>query len=368
MWCEIGDYKTYPNQYILLVAPPGTGKGVINSVHELWESTEGLSGKPAFHVAPDSVSKAALMDSLSDAKQSFLPPSGPIQTFHSLLLASEEFQVTLPGYDQEFIAALNRIWENPSSYRERRRTGNVRSLEIPLPQLNILAGATPAYFTANFPEEAWTTGLIRRIIMVYSSEAPFKDLFEETPDRTAIRAHLLSRLSALSGLWGPLSWHSSAVERIKGWHAAGGGKGGPPVPQHSKLEYYSRSRSFHAIKLAMISAIARTGELIVALDDVERAINWLVEAESFMPDIFRAMTGRSDVQVLEELHHFAMAEWSRDRGKPVPAEKLRRFLISRIPHDKIESLLETADRAQIVTRIAGTDGWMPRTKDQHGVE
>lgn len=369
IWARVGDYQTFPNTYILLVAPPGTGKQTIDEVQRLWELTREPSGaKPAFQTGPDSVSKASLMDVLDESRRSFLPPEGPIETFHSLLVAAEEIGVILPGYDQEFIATLNRIYTNPDHYRERRRTSSVRKLEIEKPQLNILAGATPAYFVSTFPEEAWTTGLIRRIILIYASEAPYKDLFEASPQRSAQQEHLLQRLSALAGLWGQMQWRKDAAWRLQDWHAAGGGRGGPPVPTHSKLEYYCRSRSMHAIKLSIVSAISRTGQMIIELPDVERAISWLLEAEAFMPDIFRAMTGRSDRQVIEELHYFAMAEWARGKQQPVQTEKLRRFLISRVPHDKVESLLEVADRARIVVRMAGTDGWVPRPKNEHGVE
>lgn len=369
VWTRVDRFVTYPNLYLLLVAPPGVGKQVVDEVASLWsETTEpGTSTSPAFHVAPDSVTKASLIDVIAESKRTFLPPSGPLLTYHSLLLAAEEFGVLLPAYDQEFIANLNRIFNNPASYSERRRTGNVRKVDIAFPQLNLLAGVSPSYFTGTFPEEAWTTGFARRIIMVYASETPFKELWSGGEEDEVLRRKVLARLSHLASLHGVMSWRRDAADELASWHRAGKGKGGPPVPAHSKLEHYNRSRTMHAVKLTIVSAVARSGDLVIELSDVNRAIDWLVEAEATMPDIFRAMVGRSDVQVLEELHYFTQGNWAREK-QAVSGESMRRFLMTRVPHDKVESLLEAADRANIVARVAGTDTWLPRPKYEYVVE
>ncbi len=370
VWARVDKFWTYPNLYILLVAPPGVGKQIVEDVQDLWrETTEpGTSTTLAFHVGQNSLTKASLVDVLAEAKRSFLPPAGRIVTYHSLLIAAEEFGVLLPSYDQEFIAKINYIFNNPQHYSERRRTGTVRKLDIELPQLNLLAGASPSYFVGTFPEVAWSTGLARRIIMIYSSEAPFKELWQSTPDTDELRESILQKLSLLAGLYGQVSWTTEAADEIGLWHRSGGGKGGQPVPTHSKLEHYARSRTMHAIKLAIISAVARTCHLVVEAIDVRRAIAWLLEAEALMPDIFRAMVGKSDVQIIEELYYFVQAQFARSRSQPVSGETVRRFLTSRIPHDKIESLLAAADRANIVAKIVGTDTWLPRPKHEHGVE
>ena len=49
-----------------------------------------------------------------------------------------------------------------------------------------------------------------------------------------------------------------------------------------------------------------------------------------------------------------------------PAEALADRIESKF--DKIEKILMMADRANIISRIAGTDTYMPRPKHLHGVE
>lgn len=367
VWVRAGDHIAFPNLYVLLVAPPGVGKYIIETTRDLWNETiePGTTDKPAFSLAPDSVSSASLIDDLARAKQSRIVESGPPYVYHSLLIASEEFEVLLPSYDPIVISRLNSLFNNKPLHRETRRHGPARDVTITNPQLNILAGATPAYFTAHFPEEAWATGLIRRIIMVFQAEAPIKDLFATTPDRSILRAHLLARLGQIASMYGEATWDSDAFHYMRDWHLAGR----PPEPRHSKLVHYNRSRSLLVLKLALVSGISRTGQLVIAHLDVERAMQWLFEVERLMPDIFREMVGKSDSSVIEEMHYYAQSLWVKNKQKPITTDSLIQFLAHRLPSEKVPRVLEVAEAMNVIARVAGTqDLWVPRPKHLHGME
>lgn len=367
VWVRTGQKTAFANLYTLLVAPPAVGKFVIEEVRQLWtETLEPDSKLTAFKVAPDNMTKASLMDTLAKAKAIRLIPAGPALTYHSLLIAAEEFQVLLPVFDQEYIGALNSIYNNKTRHEEARRHGPARELVIDFPQLNILGGAQPSYFVSTFPEEAWTTGFARRIIMVYAGDAPFQELFYDPVIELGLRKQILAKLAHFSQLYGAMLWTPPAAEAIGAWHK----KGGPPAPTHSKLVHYNRARSLHATKLAMISAISRTGSLIIDTIDVSRAISWLVEAEKLMPDIFREMIGKSDSQVIEEMHYFVQATWARQKQKPVLGADIMRFLLTRVPSDKAEKIMMMSEKADVIARVAGTnDLYVPRPRYDHkGVE
>lgn len=365
VWVKSGRWITYPNLYVLLVGPPGTGKYIIEEARQLWRDTkEPGSALRAFHVAPDSMTKASLVDTLARAKSSRLGPKGPPIVSHSLLIGAEEFQVLLPTYDMEFIGTLNRLYNNPLGHEEVRRTGSVRELTIDNPQLNILGGAQPSYFVSTFPEEAWTTGFARRIIMVYAAEPPVVSLYHDWDIEPAIRVRVLAKLGKVAALCGQCLWHPEAIAKLDAWHMGGQ----EPVPSHSKLAHYKRSRVMMAIKLAIVSAVARTSGLVIEPLDIDRALAWLFEAEAVMPDIFREMIGRSDSQVLEEMHLHLFALWARDR-KPFHTSAMANFLAFRVPSEKVPRIIEVAEKANMIARVAGTgDQWMPRPKSSHGME
>ena len=206
--------------------------------------------------------------------------------------------------------------------------------------------------------------------MVYSDEAQVKSLLDgpiiesEIPTIN-LRPGLLTKLGLFSQLYGQMNWGEGALEYLNDWHM----KGGPPAPTHTKLSHYVRSRTLHVIKLALTSAVSRTGHLLVELADVKRAMAWMLDAERVMPDVFRAMTGKSDKQVLEELHLFMHAMYARNKHKPVDGAIMRQFLLDRLPHDKVESMVMASERANIIARVAGSqDSWIPRPRYEHGFE
>lgn len=355
----------YPNLYTLLVAPPGVGKFIIEDVRGLWNDTqEPGSRAPAFRVAPDSMSKASLMDTLAKAKGQSPLGQGPMIQYHSLLVAAEEFSVLLPAYDLEYIGVLNSIYNNKNKHEESRRHGPVRELVIENPQLNILAGVQPGWLGSVFPEEAWSTGLASRIIMVYCPDTQLQDFFYEQEDCPELHAHVLARLGHMSQLYGLMKWTPEAAGKLKDWHLNGQG----PKPGHSKLAYYNNRRSVHIAKLAIVSAISRTGEKIIELVDVDRAMAWLFDAEAVMPDIFRAMIGKSDMQIIEELHYYLTTTWLKGKKEPIHERQLFGFLSQRVPSDKIEKIIQIAERSNVIQRMAGTDTYKPVPKHDFGVE
>ena len=368
VWLRNSQGAVFPNFYILLVAPPGVGKQIIDRVRDLWRDTcEPGTKIKAFHVAPDSMTKASLIDTLQKSKKMVVPPEGGPVYFHPLLVAAEEFSVLLPAYDMEYIGTLNGLWNNKAVHHEVRRTGAKQDVEIEKPYLHLLGGAQPAWLASIFPEDAWSTGIGRRMIMIYSSAGVWKDVWAEYDDRPELRASLVQRLGLLSKAYGQMAIERQAAEYLSDWDRSGR----KPEPVHAKLAHYNASRNFQLIKLSMVSAASR-GELFekvpaVRLEDVKRAQSWLFEAEAIMPDVFRAMIGKSDKDVIDELHLWAQATFLRSK-KPIPGNLMRQFLLDRVPHDKVESILNLADTAKIITREVGSNDWIPRPRYDKGME
>lgn len=367
VWVKMGSRTTFPNLYVMLVADPGVGKYVIEMVKELWEATcEPGTNLPVFSVAPDNTTKASLIDEIAKSKNVGLRANAPPGLlYHSLLVAAEELAVFMPAYDMEFIGVLNSIYNNKNVYKETRRSAKVKEVNIQFPQLNMLVGAQPGLLAESFPETAWSTGLTSRIIMVFGGEMEPKDLFADEGQPDALRANILLKLGQISQLYGQMQWVPEAAQLVGDWHLAGG----PPTPNHSKLVHYNRRRtSLHMPKLAMISAISRSGKLIVTPDDVHRAIAWLGEAEAVMPDIFRAMVGKSDFQVLEELHYFVTQQWSKDKSKLVHERLIWQFLQQRVPAYMVPKLIEAAERSHYIKREANSTFYKPLPKFTAGME
>lgn len=365
VWAITSKKQLFPNLYTLLVGPPGVGKTVsIDYVRDLWYAAR-IPPNTRFRIAPDSLTKAALVDSLAAADRKIVTPTGLVE-YHSLLVVSAELGVLVSAHDLEFLSVLNYIYDNQRHYIEKRRTLN-KEINIIFPQLNILAGSQPGFLASLLPEEAWSMGTTARLIMIYASQAPTVDIFAKIDEEVVYQDDprfkaLALALGHIGTLMGKMAWTPEAQAELQAWETAGR----KPVPVHSKLQHYSSRRLLYVLKLSMISAVSRSGELLITLEDVERARTWLIQAETLMPDIFKEMVGRSDSQVIQELHFYIWRLWVKEK-KPIHEARIYSFLKDRMPSEKIPRLIDVAMRANIITG-AGERLYIPRARHEHGLE
>lgn len=362
VWAQVLPRPTYANMFITLVAVPGVGKGVIEETAHLWRKAKGSNKRAIFHIAPDSVTSAALLLSLKDASRVIIRDGILLDEYHNLLVAAEELGVLLPAHDLEFLSRLNYIFNNPPIL-EVRRAYIEDVISIVNPQLNILAGTQPGYLASLLPEEAWSMGFTARLIMIYAGSGPKARLFQEHASREDLERTLVAKLCELSELYGHMRWEPSAAELLINWDAGGC----LPRPEHARLLPYNNRRTQYVIKLAMVSALSRENELVIRRDDIIRAFDWLFPAEALMPDIFREMVHRSDTQVLQELHFFMWKEHIKTK-KPLHEARLFNFLAQRVPSDKITRLIEVAERSNMLARSAGTSTYTPRPQTDWGLD
>ena len=193
--------------------------------------------------------------------------------------------------------------------------------------------------------------------MIYADAVPAADLFAM---REIKASGLSAKLGEIFTYKGEFQWTQNAIDEINAWNRAGC----PPTPEHSKLRHYNGRRALHTIKLAMISSASRgTGELVVTVDDFERAKDWLIEAEQTMPDIFRAMGQKSDSQVIADMHFHIYRIWSSvslDKRKPINVQVIYEFLHSRVPSDKIARLIDVAEKTGYIKKGPYPDEYIPQ--------
>lgn len=358
VWVESAGEVLFPNLYTLFVAPPGVGKTqAIKVTKALWKQV------PDLILSPDNMTKAALVDSLQRAARKIVVSPTELLEFNSMQVAADELGVFMSQHDLEFLSFLNNVYENPPFYQEARRMFGNKPLDIPAPQLNILAGTQPGFLASVFPEEAWTMGFTSRLIMLYCSIPVRVPLFETRAKAPEKEKGLVLGLKAMMKLHGPFKFTPEAKGLLQGWET----KGRPPVPQHSKLEHYNARRILHMLKLCQISAVSRGSGMIIGEVDFNRSLAWMVEAERTMPDVFRNMTQKSDAQVITELHFFAWQLWAKKKAG-IHESLLIHFLQTKVPSDKVMKVLEIAERANVLVREVNTNLYRPTPKDQLGLE
>lgn len=344
IWVWTKGSALYPNLYIILVGPPGVGKSAVLSQVE-----RVLRTVPDLHVAPSSVSSASLVDSLVLANRKIIRPgeTPAFVQFHYLATVASELGVFLPVYDPLFMNSLTKFYDG-EHYEERRRSSSVKHVRIEHPHLSIIGGTTPSYLNSFLPEGAWDQGFTSRTIFVYSGESVFTEIFGDEDGHNHLESlylAILADLKRISGLYGKMSWEPDAASAISEWNR----RGLPPVPDHNKLQHYNTRRLAHVIKLCMVASVARNSDLRITLDDYQTALDWLMEVEGNIPDLFNSHGVAGDTAAIDDAWDFIYRAYNKEGKKPILEHRVVNFLRTKVPSHSIMKVLEIMERSGIVT-------------------
>lgn len=358
-WITTAKGVLYANQFIFLIGPAGVGKSLCTALSYDLLSEIRTPETPIF-IAPTSVTKASLADAINKAERRIvkLNENPPITAFNSLQVISNELGVFLPAWDGDFMSTLTDLWDN-GRYHETRRTSKIE-INIPKAQINILSATTPAYLNSLLPEGAWEFGFMSRVINIYSGETAYTDIFAELDHDGAGYKSLGHDLTDIYNIWGEFTITDEVKEAINAWARSGFN----PRPDHPKLTHYSTRRLAHLLKLCIVACAAASSDRAITLEHYAEALDWLVEAESYMPDIFKALKVGGDARAIEECWHFAYKYFMKHKT-PIPEHMLVSFLGERVPAHSVDRILDVMVRAQLLTKKfmnSGRQGYEPKVR------
>ena len=247
---------------------------------------------------------------------------------------------------------------------DQKRRGKDIRIKIAAPQINLLGACTPSYLNEVMPAGAWDQGFISRTLLVYSGNRVSKDPFaDEAASALSRRLYddLLHDLKTIALEYGQMSFTTPAAAAIKAWI-----KGGcQPEPSHQKLQFYNSRRVAHLLKLCMISSVSRSGDKIIGLEHYSEALNWLMEAETYMPDIFKSMMTGGDSAAMEEAWNYVWTLFSKE-NKPIAEHRIVHFLRERVPAHSVMRVLEIMVKSrmlEITLSEKGFQGYKPTSRE-----
>lgn len=341
----------YPNLYVFIVGNPGVGKNRIIRVAKRY-----MAEIPEFHFAPTSLTGAALVDTLVASKRFIARlPDTPLE-YHNTTITAEELTAFMHKYDDEMVGLLSAFYD-PDPYAQSRRGRDIK-IKIDRPQVNLISGTTPSNLVQLMPESAWDQGFTSRVILVHSDERIVGDDFAGVSRE--LDKDLIFDIKMIGGLSGEFKVTQEYRDAVNNWRALGE----PPAISHPKLLHYKTRRRVHLYKLSMVSAADRSDVLLLTKADFNRAMGWMLEAETYMPDIFTAGSTGTDARAIDEIAHYITVA---DKGDGVPEHQIINFARARVPMHSILRVIEIMTASgQIKSRGLDKHGqrWFKSTKSQ----
>jgi hypothetical protein len=280
VWMKWGHSDIYPNQYIILVGPPGARKGEPIMIAQDMMAGVGVA------LASQKTTPEALAKDIAESMRSF--QIGEELHFQCpLTIVSEEMAVFLGNGDTKFLADLTNWYDSRGEWTYRTKHSGTDQISGVC--VNIVGSMAPDWIPLAIPPQAIGGGFTSRIIWVVE-HAKGRDIPD--PNEIGIDAKLQSALKSdleiIHSLVGEFRFEPSTLEIYKDWYKREESrtKAGRPAIADPRLAGYVARRATHVKKISMAMSASRSNSLVIMDADLKRAMRLLEAVEARMSDVF----------------------------------------------------------------------------------
>jgi hypothetical protein len=289
--------KFYPNQYIILVGPPGIGKGeAINRGYDLAFNAKSINYIKDWHTPQE------ILEELSDGFGSINLKLGQIITTnvtkdHTCCIIAGELAVFLQNYDN--MHSLLCAWwdQNKFDYKTKNKGKHV----IEDMSVSLLGGCVPDYVRSLSKDRLApiTGGFTARTIFVYATEK--FQLVENNfgmpvQNISQLRTELINDLKHISNLQGELTISKDAEKLWQKVYRIHNERG---VNDSDASQNFKSRISSHIIKTAIATSISESDSLVITRDQLQRAISYVEGVRDKVDIVFRSV-GESPIAVIQD--------------------------------------------------------------------
>ncbi len=270
-----GDFKVYPNMYVMLLGAPGTRKSTAIKRSKKFLMQAGYNT-----FAAEKTTKEKFLLDLSGEEDTdadgFLSLEFGSES-RECFIAADEFNDFFGNNILDFVSLLGVLWDYEGVYKSKIKNGV--SVEIPDPTLSILGGNTQTTFANTFPPEVIGQGFFSRMVAVYAEPTSKKIAFPKAPDPDKVE-ELIEHLHAMRQYAvGELAITDEAMALIEQIYVTW-----KPI-EDERFAHYGNRRMGHLLKLIIVITVARLSSTIEK-EDVTYANTILTHTEHFMPKAF----------------------------------------------------------------------------------
>jgi hypothetical protein len=286
--------KFYPNQYIILVGPPGIGKGEsINAASKLADETQSINYVKDWHTPQEILEELAAGFQHINLKPGQVITTNVVQD-HTCCIMAPELAVFLQQYDN--LHSLMCAWwdQNKFDYKTKNKGKHV----IEDMSVSLLGGCVPDYVRSLSKDRLApiTGGFTARTIFVYATEKfqLIDNNFGIPSNKTnKLRDDLINDLKHINTISGELHVEKEAVKLWEEVYRKHNERG--IIDSDASTNFKSRISS-HIIKTAITTSISESDSLVITRDQLRRAIEYVEQVRDKVDIVFRCV-GESPLAV-----------------------------------------------------------------------
>jgi energy-coupling factor transporter ATP-binding protein EcfA2 len=332
---ETGTYVVYPNQFIVLVGPPGVGKGTVMDVIE--KMNEDTKPNKAVNTINDRVTAEKIIEKISEGWA--LPPAFVNQQLvvgkveNSCMLFSTEMRVLL-GASEWMLPFLEEAWSKSTYDYQTKNKGSVFITDM---CCSLLAASVPD-FLRNVSREASmviTGGFSSRCLFIYaekpSKSLPWPEALKKNTQSKALWDDMLTDLKTISNLRGVFDKDTQAKILLENFLIQNT-KAADSEDSEAVINFRARGKA-HVLKLAMIYSVARHDSLMINGIDMGNAIADFNNIIQTLLKLFRGagegMDSASTARVMDFIEKYGRVtrkELLKSLHRHMTAETLDRIL------------------------------------------
>lgn len=337
VWLGPSHQQLFPNMYVILVGPPGTGKGLpireVSNILKHWKKKDVLIQSANQNKLTDEQKSLAEMHGQSDLEEAnkhelkpsaknadiveplLFPVAADATTYEALVQAVAESyrRINFPQYDEKAGKELLRVYGHSSlcfSLQElssllRKRTHDTVNYLLGLYDcpvdyeyitisrgkdrvrrgcLNLLAGTTPSFMSSTFDEELTNEGFTSRVFFIFAQKNRKNVMFIPplTKEQIEYKSQILQHIKSLASLYGQVQIDQETQDYLANWwNEAENNKHKRVNVSLKMIPYYAR-KQIHVMKVAMALHFGESLEMKIPLETFMLAIKILEKEEKQM--------------------------------------------------------------------------------------
>ncbi|HNA10322.1 MAG TPA: DUF3987 domain-containing protein [Leptospiraceae bacterium] len=352
IWKDMGTIgNIQPNLYIMFVGPPGIKKSTAKDiakrlVHKIH------TNKHPLPMAPASCTKEALIKFMAEEKspcQMSFAWQDKLRKYTKLSIYSDEFVnlVQVGGDPLAWVQLLTEIYNPQPSFDAATIARG--SVNLPYPYVTLLGCMTPELTKSLINENALSGGFSRRTLYLFANRNS-KPVPEPviTPEQKEAEVTLVEHGRRIQSLTGKFEFSSKGRELYNNWYAQNFHE--LESSTSAAQQNFLQSKSVQVIKVAMLSKLAVSNELILDEEEMELAIALVTDAQRHIDTIFAGVGRNPHAATMSGIQNFIKFHCERPPHY-VTRKKIYANFLNHASQKDIDSLIDQMTAVEQIKQV-----------------